>query len=113
MSEEKKTIYGNGAAMRAALLTIRDLALRFGDGRRADETVSDIHKIAIAAIAEDVRTVDALTEEEFLNVVLKIIGESEDLVKLGDHVMKLVRTVATCVVRLAYDRKVAVVRENA
>ena len=60
---------------------------------------------------EGVRTVDALSEEEFLKLVTNTIENTKELKDLGKSEMSLALAVATATVRLAYDRKVVVVRK--
>lgn len=59
-----------------------------------------------------VRTVDALSEDEFQLLVAKMLGDMKVLRGCGNSVMSLVMGVARAVVRLAYDTKVVVVREE-
>jgi hypothetical protein len=59
-----------------------------------------------------VRTVDALSEDEFQLLVAKMLGDMKVLRGCGNSVMSLVMVVARAVVRLAYDTKVVVVREE-
>lgn len=61
---------------------------------------------------EGVRTVDALSEEEFLKLVLNTLNSTDELKNLGKGVMELAEGVATATVRLAYDRKVVIVRKE-
>lgn len=60
-----------------------------------------------------VRTVDALSEDEFVRVVTKVLSEMKELQGLGDSMMTFALTVAKATARLAYDTKVVVVREDA
>ena len=59
-----------------------------------------------------VRTVDALSEDEFVRVVTKVLSEMKELQGLGDSMMLFALTVAKATARLAYDTKVVVVREE-
>lgn len=59
-----------------------------------------------------VRTVDALSEDEFQLLVAKMLGDMKALRGCGNGVMSLIMGVARAVVRLAYDTKVVVVREE-
>lgn len=59
-----------------------------------------------------VRTVDALSEDEFVRVVTKVLSEMKELQRLGDSMMSFALTVARATARLAYDTKVVVVREE-
>lgn len=59
---------------------------------------------------EGVRTVDALSEEEFLKLVISTLENTKELKDIGDRAMEFARGIATATVRLAYDRKVVVVR---
>jgi hypothetical protein len=61
---------------------------------------------------EGVRTVDALSEEEFLKLVLNTLNSTDELKSLGKGMMELAEGVATAIVRLAYDRKVVIVRKE-
>ena len=61
---------------------------------------------------EGVRTVDALTEEEFLKLVTNTLENTKELKDLGKSEMSLALAVAKATVRLAYDRKVVVVRKE-
>lgn len=61
---------------------------------------------------EGVRTVDALSEEEFLKLVLNTLKSTDELKSLGKGVMELAEGVARATVRLAYDRKVVIVRKE-
>lgn len=60
---------------------------------------------------EGVRTVDALSEEEFLKLVTNTLENTKELKDLGKNEMGLALAVAKATVRLAYDRKVVVVRK--
>ena len=59
-----------------------------------------------------VRTVDVLSEEEFLSVVTKVIRETKELQNLGYCMMSFALSVAESTVRLAYNTKVAIVEEG-
>lgn len=59
-----------------------------------------------------VRTVDALSEDEFVRVVTKVLSEMKELQGLGDSMMTFALTVAKATARLAYDTKVVVIREG-
>lgn len=59
-----------------------------------------------------VRTVDALSEDEFVRVVTKVLSEMKELQGLGDSMMSFALTVARATARLAYDTKVVVVRNG-
>lgn len=61
---------------------------------------------------EGVRTVDALSEEEFMKLVTNTIENTKELKDLGKSEMSLALAVATATVRLAYDRKVVIVRKE-
>lgn len=61
---------------------------------------------------EGVRTVDALTEEEFLKLVTNTLENTKELKGLGKSGMDFAIAVATATVRLAYDRKVVIVRKE-
>lgn len=60
---------------------------------------------------EGVRTVDALSEEEFLKLVTDTLENTKELEDLGKSEMGLALAVASATVKLAYDRKVVVVRK--
>ena len=60
---------------------------------------------------EGVRTVDALSEEEFIKLVLNTLENTKELKDIGASAMEFARGIATATVRLAYDRKVVVVRK--
>jgi len=61
---------------------------------------------------EGVRTVDALSEDEFLKLVTNTLENTKELKDLGKSEMSLALAVATATVRLAYDRKVVIVRKE-
>ena len=61
---------------------------------------------------EGVRTVDALSEDEFLKLVTDTLENKKELKDLGKSWMDLAIAVATATVRLAYDRKVVIVRKE-
>lgn len=60
---------------------------------------------------EGVRTVDALSEEEFLKLVTNTLENTKELKSLGKSGMDFALAVASATVKLAYDRKVVVVRK--